>query len=210
MEDSLKTIAMITVLVNIHSSVYKDGYTVPEQSDAAHDNLRSEAKKLSFNFSQAASDNDCQSMSEFYERFGNLISECKGREQVAFIFESFLDAAFDLESLIDSAPFFTDIRMSAIQSGDFGSVDDINAAFLYIVSKYRTIKGDSAADRLIRKYDYSYAGASLGYEMSMACSQHNETLKRAIAQRAESFTCGNLEDELIQIFRTFYTKYAGL
>ena len=207
MKDLSRTIATMSVMAGISSSAAHEGDELCK--DKTLDNLFATGKELGRRLSCDSGQDDESFLSSFYEEFGNIISKFKSKRQIEAISKSFSDEALELVSSESYAVSLTDLRMSALLSGDPTAVADVDAAFYQAVEKRRAKNGDGDAEQFRLLCEYANAGAVLGVEFADA--QRGNDVPFAETVRARATAMGNSfpsDDAYGDIFRRAYTHYS--
>ena len=198
MKDLSRTIATMSVMAGISSSAAHEGDELCKGKTL--DNLFATGKELGRRLSCDSGQDDESFLSSFYEEFGNIISKFKSKRQIE---------ALELVSPESYAVSLTDLRMSALLSGDPTAVADVDAAFYQAVEKRRAKNGDGDAEQFRLLCEYANAGAVLGVEFADA--QRGNDVPFAETVRARATAMGNSfpsDDAYGDIFRRAYTHYS--
>ncbi len=206
MKDLSRTIATMSAMAGISSSACHEGDELCK--DKALDNLFAVGKELGKRLAVRDGDDDENDMSAFYEEFGNIISKFKSKGQITAVSKSFSDEALVFGNYDSDAVSFTDLRMSALMSGDPTAVADVEAAFYQAVEKCRTQNGDDEAEQFRLMCEYANAGAMLGAEFADARRANDMLFAEDVRRKAVDMSDSLSSDCYGDIFRRAYTHYS--
>ena len=88
-----------------------------------------------------------------------------------------------------------------MQTGDFITLADIDAAFYTTFQRYWEQRGEQEAETLKEFYDYGNAGACLGYEMMLAKESNDSPLAERIRRNVDGVAA--TLDSRTELYRMF-------
>ena len=113
----------------------------------------------------------------------------------------FLDSTLELQNPEADARSFVEVRKAALQTGDFITLADIDAAFYTTFQRYWEQRGEQEAETLKEFYDYGNAGACLGYEMMLAKESNDSPLAEKIRRNVDGVAA--TLDSRTELYRMF-------
>lgn len=210
MKDAIKTIAVIAGMVGMFAKVHRDG--VELDTDLQREHLLYAGQSLGelYNRSEGESGDADSPMSSFFEAFGNTIAEYKCNEQIATISEAFFSTSMVLGKPEADAFSFMEARMAAAYTGDMAAVNDVDYVLSLAIACYQAQRGAQETNKFINLFNYSLAGATLGYELALAKEEKDEHLTARILEKANTMESSLLgEEEFGSMFRKAFDRYAA-
>ena len=113
----------------------------------------------------------------------------------------FSDSTLELQNPEADARSFVEVRKAALQTGDFITLADIDAAFYTTFQRYWEQRGEQEAETLKEFYDYGNAGACLGYEMMLAKESNDSPLAERIRRNVDGVAA--TLDSRTELYRMF-------
>lgn len=207
MKDSLKTIAIIAAMAG--STMSACGEEIEAKKGLSLDNLHLEGEKLSRSYNAARQEGNEDSAAHFYEQLGELLSKCSSGSQMNALSKVFLDSTLELQNPEADARSFVEVRKAALQTGDFITLADIDAAFYTTFQRYWEQRGEQEAETLKEFYDYGNAGACLGYEMMLAKESNDSPLAEKIRRNVDGVAATlDSRTELYRMFDDAFQSFA--
>lgn len=199
MKDSLKTIAIIAAMAG--STMSASGEEFDVNKGLSLDSLHFEGEKLSRSYNAARQEGNEDSAALFYEQLGELLSKYRSGSQMNILSKTFSDSVLELQNPETDARLFVEVRKAALQTGDFITLADIDAAFYTTFQRYWEQRGEQEAETLKEFYDYGNAGACLGYEMMLAKESNDSPLAEKIRRNVDGVAA--TLDSRTELYRMF-------